>query len=110
VLQVIGNLVGNALKFTPAHGEIQIAASAIGDAVKISVSDTGPGIAAEQLPHVFDRYWRASGSTGTGLGLFISKGIVEAHGGRIWADSTVGAGTAFHFTVPSIIPITIKTR
>ena len=99
VLQVIANLVGNAIKFTPPHGDIRIAAVAADGAVRMSVSDTGPGIPEAQLARVFDRYWRGSGH-GAGLGLFIAKGIVEAHGGRIWVESTPGAGSAFHFTLP----------
>src|SRR6185295_8416157 len=101
VLQVIANLVGNAIKFTPTPGRIRIAASQLSDAVKISISDTGPGIPEPLLARVFDRYWNGGNpGSGTGLGLFISNGIVEAHGGRIWADSTAGAGATFHFTLP----------
>ena len=99
VLQVIANLVGNAIKFTPERGDIRIVAARAHGAVRISIHDTGPGIAAPQLPFVFDRYWRGE-DAGTGLGLFISKGIVEAHGGRIWAESEAGTGSAFHFTLP----------
>ncbi|HEX3478336.1 MAG TPA: CheR family methyltransferase, partial [Kofleriaceae bacterium] len=99
VLQVIANLVGNAIKFTPPRGEIRVAAAPGDDEVRLSVSDTGPGIPEAQLARVFDRYWRGSGQ-GAGLGLFIAKGIVEAHGGRIWVESTPGVGSAFHFTLP----------
>jgi signal transduction histidine kinase len=99
VLQVIANLVGNAVKFTPQHGDIRITAVATDGAVRVSVSDTGPGIPQAQLARVFDRYWRGSGQ-GAGLGLFIARGIVEAHGGRIWVESAPGAGSAFHFTLP----------
>jgi PAS domain S-box-containing protein len=101
VLQVIANLVGNAIKFTPRNGEIRVAAVAVDGAVRLSVSDTGPGIPEAQLARVFDRYWRGGGSGhGAGLGLFIARGIVEAHGGRIWVESTPGTGSAFHFTLP----------
>jgi signal transduction histidine kinase len=100
VLQVIANLVGNAIKFTP-HGDIRVAAVPTDDAVRLSVSDTGPGIPEAQLGRVFDRYWRGDDNHhGSGLGLFIAKGIVEAHGGRIWVESAPGAGSAFHFTLP----------
>jgi signal transduction histidine kinase len=100
VLQVIANLIGNAIKFTPRRGEIRIVAAHIDGAVRLSVSDTGPGIPEAQLARVFDRYWTGRDGHGAGLGLFIAKGIVEAHGGRIWVESTPGAGSAFHFTLP----------
>jgi PAS domain S-box-containing protein len=102
VLQVLSNLLGNAVKFTPNHGTITVSARRDADQVVFSVSDTGIGIAAEQLPHVFDRYWksrdRAKG--GTGLGLAISRGIVEQHGGSLAVDSRPGAGSTFSFTLP----------
>jgi signal transduction histidine kinase len=104
VFQVIANLVGNAIKFTPPHGDIRIAAAATDGAVRLSVSDTGLGISEAQLARVFERYWRGSGH-GAGLGLFIARAIVEAHGGRIWAESAPGAGSAFHFTLP-LAPVT----
>jgi PAS domain S-box-containing protein len=107
LLQVIANLVGNAIKFTPRRGDIRIAAAATDGAVRLSVSDTGPGIPEAQLARVFDRYWRGSGH-GAGLGLFIAKAIVEAHGGRIWVESAPGAGSAFHFTLPRA-PVTHST-
>ena len=100
--QVLSNLIGNALKFTPDGGRVSVRARSLEGPVQISVEDSGQGIAAEELPHVFDRFWqgdRASRS-GAGLGLAICKGIVEAHGGRIWAESTLGRGTTFHITVP----------
>jgi signal transduction histidine kinase len=102
VLQVFSNLVGNALKFTPQGGCITIAAEPQGAMVRFAVLDTGPGIAPEHLPRIFDRFWKkeTSGTKGTGLGLFIAKGIVDAHGGRIWVESRIGQGTAFYFTLP----------
>ncbi len=104
VLRVFSNLVGNAIKFTPDGGEIHLRAERAGDYVRFSVRDTGPGIPREQMEHVFNRYWqaRASDRRGTGLGLAIAKGIVEAHGGRIWAESVPGRGATFFFTVPII--------
>jgi PAS domain S-box-containing protein len=102
VLQVIANLVGNAIKFTGQGGEIRLLAERVGDVVIVSVADTGVGIPERQLPHVFDRNWTRRRGTryGTGLGLFIAKGIVEAHGGRIWVQSEVGRGSTFFFTLP----------
>lgn len=102
VLQVLSNLLGNALKFTPDGGEIGLSMERCDGMVRFAVSDTGPGIPSEHLPMLFDRYWRprGSGDKGTGLGLFIAKGIVDAHGGRIWAESEPGRGTTFYFTLP----------
>jgi len=103
VLQVLSNLLGNAVKFTREGGAISVRAEPEDALVRVSVIDTGPGISAEQMPHLFDRYWQAKrdGRLGIGLGLSIAKGIVEAHGGRIWAESTLGKGAAFHFTLPA---------
>ncbi len=102
VLQVFANLLGNAIKFTPDSGSITVGVEAREGDVRFSVSDTGPGIPPASLPHVFDRYWQAkqTANLGTGLGLAIAKGIVEAHGGRIAVTSTLGAGSAFSFTLP----------
>ena len=103
VVQVLGNLVGNAIKFTESGGRVMVSARQNGAGVLVSVSDTGSGIPAEHLPHIFDRYWhsrRASRTLGTGLGLAIARGIVEAHGGRIWVESVLGKGSTFHFTLP----------
>lgn len=102
VLQVFGNLTGNAIKFTPKGGKITIQAELNGHEVKFAVCDTGSGIPPEHLPHVFDRYWQAKSTAklGTGLGLSIAKGIVEAHGGRIWVESKQGHGASFYFTLP----------
>ena len=105
VLQVLSNLVGNAIKFTPSGGSVTIRAEPDGSGVRMSVADTGSGIPAEQLPRVFGRFWQANTSDrrGIGLGLAISKGIVEAHGGKIWVESRVGEGTTFYFTLPEDI-------
>jgi signal transduction histidine kinase len=102
VLQVLANLVGNALKFTPSGGRVEVAATNTSSGVCFSVSDTGSGIAPDHVPHVFDRFWKheAGGKRGTGLGLFISKGIVEAHGGRLWVESEPGHGATFRFDLP----------
>jgi signal transduction histidine kinase len=102
VLQVFSNLLGNAIKFTPQGGQVVIAVERQGKAVRFSVSDSGPGIASEHLPHLFDRFWKheTAGKKGTGLGLFISKGIIDAHGGRLWAESAPGHGATFYFTLP----------
>jgi signal transduction histidine kinase len=100
--QVVSNLVGNAIKFTPQEGKIRVSASQRGDRIIVSVSDTGPGIPQEHLSKIFDRFWRAPGTLekGSGLGLSIAKGIIEAHGGTIWAESQSGKGSSFHFTLP----------
>lgn len=100
--QVFANLLNNAIKFTPEGGTITVRAVPSGDAVQFSVADTGHGIPHEHLSHLFDRFWQAKRKApgSTGLGLFIIKGIVDAHGGRIWADSEIGAGSTFRFTLP----------
>ncbi|HZJ01032.1 MAG TPA: ATP-binding protein [Gemmatimonadaceae bacterium] len=102
VLQVFTNLIGNAIKFTPKGGSITIRATEESGEVRFTIADTGPGIPREHLDHVFDRYWQAKSTAklGTGLGLSIAKGIVEAHGGRIWAESPPGRGAEFNFTLP----------
>jgi len=102
IFQVFSNLMGNAIKFTPERGSILLMAEPVGSTVRFSVSDTGPGIPAEQLPHLFNRYWQARkrSQEGTGLGLYIAKGIVEAHGGQLWVESHPGAGSTFFFTLP----------
>jgi PAS domain S-box-containing protein len=102
LLRVLSNLIGNAIKYTPSGGSITLRAMLQASSVRVSVTDTGPGIAPEQLPFVFDRYWQATPGDrhGVGLGLPIAKGIVEAHGGTIGVESTPGAGTTFWFTLP----------
>lgn len=103
LLEVLDNLIGNAVKFTGAGGTITVGASARGSDVLVWVKDTGAGIDSEQLPHIFDRFWQAKKRErrGIGLGLSICKAIVEAHGGRIWAESTPGSGTTLFFTIPA---------
>lgn len=106
IQQVFSNLVGNALKFTPEGGRIELRARRDGDAVRFAVADTGQGIPADQLPHLFDRFWQADKAAmhGVGLGLAIAKAIVEAHDGRLWVDSAVDQGTTFSFTLPVAQP------
>lgn len=100
--QVLSNLVGNAIKFTPQGAHVLVAAAAEDGVVRVSVADTGPGIPPEHLPHVFDRFWQARSTrrAGAGLGLAIARGIVEAHGGAIGVESEPGRGTTFSFTLP----------
>jgi signal transduction histidine kinase len=102
MLQVFSNIGGNAVKFTPDGGRIEIRATMRDTVVEFEVRDTGPGIAADNLPHVFDRFWQAKNArrAGSGLGLAIAKGIVEAHNGRIRAESELGRGSSFSFTLP----------
>lgn len=102
LMQVISNLVGNAVKFTPREGRIELRGRLLESAVELSVSDNGPGIAPDHLPHLFDRFWQVNRATrqGAGLGLSIAKGIIEAHGGTIRVESTLGEGCRFIFTIP----------
>ena len=100
--QVLANLLGNAIKFTPDGRTIRVTARQQADTIVVSVSDEGPGIPAEHLSKVFDRFWQAKETRqmGSGLGLSIARGIVEAHGGTIWAESELGKGSSFYFTLP----------
>jgi signal transduction histidine kinase len=102
VLQVFSNIGGNAVKFTPNGGEVTIRAVLQEGVVELEVRDTGPGIDADDLPHVFDRFWQARKAkrAGSGLGLAIAKGIVDAHNGRLRAESEPGRGSSFSFTLP----------
>jgi signal transduction histidine kinase len=102
VLQAVGNLIGNALKFTSAGGRVTVSTQRSGEEVVFRVADTGPGIAAEHQAHLFDGFWQARDGDrrGVGLGLAITKGIVDSHGGRIWLESTLGAGSTFAFALP----------
>jgi PAS domain S-box-containing protein len=103
IQQVLSNLVGNAVKFTPREGRITVCAEQVGSEIRFGVIDTGPGIPPEQVPHIFGQFWQASPSDrrGIGLGLAIAKGIVEAHKGTIWVESHVGLGSTFYFTLPT---------
>ena len=102
IYQVLSNLIGNAVKFTPEGGRIVVRVEERPGKLVVTVTDNGPGLRAEQLPHLFERYWQARvpSRDGSGLGLFIAKGIVEAHGGRIWAESAAGAGATVGFSLP----------
>jgi signal transduction histidine kinase len=105
VLQVLGNLLLNALKFTPAGGRITVGAAIEGNRVRFSVSDTGRGIAPDQLEAIFERYAQGPGAEkrGLGLGLYIARHIIEAHGGTIWAKSSIGRGSTFCFSLPMTV-------
>lgn len=102
--QVLSNLIGNSIKFTAPGGRISVRVARDGDLVRVSVTDTGSGISRDQLPNIFDRFWQSTQSTirsrGAGLGLPIARGIVQEHGGRLWAESEIGRGSTFHFTLP----------
>ena len=102
VLQVLSNLVENAIKFTPEGGEVWVGVDAMPDGIRVSVADTGPGIGQEHREHMFTPFWQGvpSGRRSAGLGLTIARGIVEAHGGRIGVDDRPGGGSIFHFTLP----------
>lgn len=105
VLQVFSNLIGNALKFSPAGSTVTVGASVSDGAVRFSIHDNGPGIAESDLPHLFDPFWQArAGTGGAGLGLAIARSIIEAHGGRIWVRSRPGKGSTFFFTLPLAPP------
>jgi len=103
ISQVLSNLLGNAIKFTPPGGTIRLSAEPRGGTIEISVTDSGPGISPNQLPKIFDLYWQAEETArmGSGLGLSIAKGIVETHGGTIGVESQRGKGSRFYFTLPS---------
>ena len=102
LLQALGNLIGNAIKFTPPGGEVRVETAAVDGMVRLSICDTGPGMSPEQLEHVFDRFWQArSGDRrGAGLGLAIARGIAEAHGGELRLESEPGSGTTASLRLP----------
>ena len=102
---VLQNLLENAIKYTPPDGQIGINLQVVDGFVQISIQDNGIGISEEEKRNIFNRFFRAKNAIkvetdGSGLGLFIAKGIIDKHGGKIWFDSQVGKGTTFHFTVP----------
>lgn len=102
VVQVLDNLLANAVKFTPAGGAVRVSAAPRGGEVLVSVEDSGPGLPEEVLERVFDRFWQAEriDNRGLGLGLAIVRGLVEAHGGRVWVENRPEGGAAFRFTLP----------
>jgi len=112
LVDVLENLIGNSVKFTAPGGSITIGANNQGHEILLWVKDSGAGISSEQLPHIFDRFWQAQKKErrGIGLGLSICKAIVEAHGGRIWAESDPGVGTTMFFTIPAVPQIEQKAR
>ncbi len=103
ILQVLANLIGNAIKFTPQGGRIHVLVEPSEEVVQFAVGDTGEGIAPEMLRVIFERFWQdpETNRAGLGLGLYISRCIVEAHGGKIWAESRLGEGSTFYFTLPA---------
>jgi signal transduction histidine kinase len=105
IRQVIFNLLSNAVKFTPQGGTVDIAAAQLGGEVRVSVRDTGPGIAPEDQERIFEEFQQAAAGKeqgeGTGLGLALARRLVELHGGRIWVDSELGKGSTFMFTLPA---------
>ncbi len=104
MLQVLGNLISNSIKFTGPGGNIAVRAEREGDELRFCVSDTGAGIPEDSLEAIFERFWQVGRNDrrGLGLGLYISRCIVEAHGGRIWAESTRGEGTTVCFRIPAV--------
>ena len=105
IFQVLANLIANAVKFTPQGGSISVGVEPSGDTLRFSVSDTGVGIPQAMLQSIFERFWQVgeNDTRGMGLGLYISKSIVDAHGGRIWAESRAEVGSQFYFTLPTRI-------
>jgi len=103
--RILINLITNALKYSRPGTDVSILAKPVDGEVVTSVTDQGQGIAPEDLPHIFERFYRAKGTRrgdGLGLGLYITKGLVEAHGGRIWVESELGKGSTFHFSLSAI--------
>jgi signal transduction histidine kinase len=112
ILQVLSNLIGNAVKFTPPDGSIEVFVDTVRDGVRFSVADSGAGIPPDTLPRLFEPFWQGQGVNreGMGLGLTIAQGIVEAHGGTIAAESEFGHGSTFHFTLPAAVPPRVDRR
>ena len=105
--EIIDNLLGNAIKYTPTGGSVYVNVRGDGDRVLINVTDTGIGISNDDLPHIFQKFYRSDNSDtrtigGTGLGLYIVKKRVEAMGGRVWAESAFGEGSTFYVSLPRI--------
>jgi signal transduction histidine kinase len=103
ILQVLTNVLSNAMKFTPAHGRIAVRLTRLGDLVRFEVSDTGIGVPTEELEAIFERFVQLTKNDrrGVGLGLYISRAIVLGHGGRMWAENAVAGGSTFSFTLPA---------
>ncbi|MFL5981948.1 MAG: ATP-binding protein [Gaiellaceae bacterium] len=101
VRQVVVNLLSNAVKFTPPGGRIDVSALALNGTVEVAVSDTGPGISPADQARIFEEFWSAGRAEGTGLGLPLSRRLIELHGGRLWVESAAGRGTTFRFTLPA---------
>jgi signal transduction histidine kinase len=105
IRQILFNLLSNAIKFTPAGGRIDVTAARVDGEIQLAVADTGPGIAAEDVDRIFEEFQQtdvgARHQEGTGLGLALSRRLVELHGGRIWVESEVGVGSRFVFTLPA---------
>jgi signal transduction histidine kinase len=107
LLQALDNIIGNAIRFTPGGGTVTVVVEGAEDVVRFTVEDTGPGIRACDLERVFDRYWRARDGGGAGLGLAIARAVVQAHGGRIWAENgSPGRGARFAFEIPTVASAT----
>jgi signal transduction histidine kinase len=106
ILQVLRNLLGNAAKFTPKSGKVKVKARAVSNGIEVSVWDSGPGIATDNLEAIFEKFHQgktngASSGNGTGLGLAIAKQIITSHGGRIWAENQGERGSTFFFVLPA---------
>jgi signal transduction histidine kinase len=108
IFQVMANLLGNAIKFAEEDGHVTVRAEQLEGQLRVSVSDSGMGIAEDQLECIFERFWQIQKNDrrGMGLGLFISRCIIESHGGTLWAESRPGEGSTFHFTLPSSTTVT----
>jgi signal transduction histidine kinase len=108
VNQMLTNLIGNAIKFTPPLGRVTVASTSGPEWVKVSISDTGPGVPLNERTRIFEKFYQAGDGgqkpRGTGLGLTITKTLVELHGGEIWVDSEAGCGSSFHFSLPIAPP------